>query len=770
MGNGVDLMLGLFKPRGSFLSRIIVAIVAIFVFSIILISIITYYYNTKINDKHTSDTYQNLLSQTDYNIETLYERVFQIGEQLLNDSEIIRGLYSNELNPVDSMKVESRIDEVVSANSYINSVYLYNGDTGRYIHTIHKDIDIPTIDKQVTELIDVRKSMKKMLFLPHLQSYVYDSKSYNNHILSLIFTYSGTKNAIFINLELRAVLDLFNKMGNSAYSNFMIVDKKGLNIINSKQPDLFMHDNSDQEFINKVIQSDGKSSHFIDTIDRKKYLITYVYNEKLEWYLINTTSYEYLSKDSFIFLRNIILISLIVLLVSIAATVLLINKIYMPFGKVVKMIKFSRPFDTSAEHYDDVEYVSDVFKGLIHKVTSLEDLAVKDRNKLKEGFLKELLNQEGSSDDYDIAANFHKLEIQLNTSNLRVFVLIMEGEYVNVSKQIDIRMSLVKNAVYELALRIFADNEGLEKIETGSHSMVLIMNSMEGSGLEDKLNSFLHQVEKIMSIQLKIGVGERVETAQGLWHSYETAKEALHYAFLNDNESVYDYDKIQSNVRSKFSYPVKLESTLLNHLKLNDCGSALEDIHDLFEEIKDCSIKDIQATLKQIGTVIDKEFNSIVDLSPMYKGYQHDSLANVISSFTKVDSLEQYYQELVHFIIQELKGNRFRDSKEIVKQACEYIQLHYRKGELSADSVATALNISIPYFSKLFNENMRVSFSTYVTNLRLAEAEGLLLNTTLRVKEVGEQIGFFNSTYFITVFKKKHGLSPNQYRQMKKAN
>ncbi|WP_169082357.1 AraC family transcriptional regulator [Paenibacillus sp. PL91] len=49
-------------------------------------------------------------------------------------------------------------------------------------------------------------------------------------------------------------------------------------------------------------------------------------------------------------------------------------------------------------------------------------------------------------------------------------------------------------------------------------------------------------------------------------------------------------------------------------------------------------------------------------------------------------------------------------------------------------------------------------------------AESLFLHTPLRIKEISENIGFLNSTYFITVFKKKYGVSPNQYRQMKRAN
>ncbi|MGG1633342.1 helix-turn-helix domain-containing protein [Paenibacillus sp. NRS-1760] len=768
-------MLKPLKTRGSFLSRIIVANVVIFVIAIITISILNYDNNTRIIDKHTSVMYKRLLSQTDYNIEALYERVFQIGEQLLNDSEVIKGLYSNKLSPLDSLKVQNRINDIVITNKSINSIYLYNGEKDRFIHTIRKNVTIQTIDKNAPSLIEVRKQMKKMIFLPHKQSYIYESKAYDNNLLSLIFTYSGSKNgyAIFINLELNAILELFNKMGNSVYSNFIIVDKNGLNIINGSKPELFLHDTSDQAYINKVIHADAKSANFIGSVDGVKSLVTYVYNDKLEWYLINTTSYEYLAKDNLAVLKNIIMISMIILIVSIAATVLLLNKIYTPFGKIVKMIKFNHPSYSEEESYDDVEYMSDVFKGLIQKVTTLEDSAVKDRNRLKAAFLRDMLNHEGRMDEGDIALNFSKLNIQLKPNDLRVLVLVIKEQQAIIAleqEQLENRMSFVVDAMYELALHVFADIAGLEKIVTGSHTLVFIINDYEENGIEAKMGEFLYQVEKLMSFQLKIGVGVRAGTIQGLPKSYESAKEALHYQFVASGESVYYYDEIQTKLSKQVQYPIKLEHVLMNHLKLNDSSGSRETIEAIFKEIKLYSIKEMYAILKQLGSSIDNEFRNMVNFAPLCTKYEKESLIGVIEGLNYIEKLHQFCLELVDYIIQDLKGNRYRDSKEVVKNACDYIQQNYRNGDLSADAVAATLNISVPYFSKLFNENMRMTFSSYVTSLRLSEAESLLLHTPLRIKEISEQIGFLNSTYFITVFKKKHGVSPNQYRLMKKAN
>ena len=763
------------KSRGSFLRRIIVANVVVFMFSIIMVSVINYYYNTRIIDKHTSETYQQLLEQTNYNIETLYERVFQIGEQLINDTEVIRGLYANELSPINSLKVAERIKDVVNVNPFINSVYLYNGDTGRFIHSISKDIDPRKIDKDAPSLIDVRKMMNKMIFLPHQQKFTYESKVYNNDLLSLIFLYSSESKkdyAIFINLKLDAIRDLFNKMGGSAYSNFIIVDKQGRTIINNKQPERFMQGSKEHSYISEVIQSGTRTNNFIGAVSGDKSLITSVYNEKLEWYLIHTTSYAYLSKDSLVVLKNIIIGSIIILFVSIAATVLILHKIYMPFGKFIKMIRFSHPYKAVAEHYDDVQYVSDVFKGLISQVTTLEDSAVKDRNKLKEGFLKDLLHHEGRIVQSEIESNFNRLGVRLKPAHFRVLVVVMEGDGETMVEEFDARRVLIKDAMYEIALRTFPVHQdiGLERIDLGHNAIVLITNADERVPMDELFIGFIYQVGKFLSIPVKLGVGIHVHTVQSLPRSFETAKEALTYRFVRKDASIYDYDEIQTRLRRPMMNSVKSEQTLMKSLKLNDREDAQREVDELFKEIRDYSMKEISRLCKQLGEKMEHEFKDIVDFSSLYANFQKDSLVDITTSFVYIEQLHAFYLELVDFIIRELKGNRYRDSNVIVKQACEFIQQHFRDGNLSADTVAASLQISVPYFSKLFNENTKMTFSAYVTNLRLNEAEERLLHTSLRIKEISKSIGFLNSTYFITVFKKKHGVSPNQFRQMKKAN
>ena len=60
---------------------------------------------------------------------------------------------------------------------------------------------------------------------------------------------------------------------------------------------------------------------------------------------------------------------------------------------------------------------------------------------------------------------------------------------------------------------------------------------------------------------------------------------------------------------------------------------------------------------------------------------------------------------------------------------------------------------------------MHKSFSDYLRDVRLEKAKELLVGGNASAKEVGEQVGFSNTTYFSTVFKRETGLSPDRYRK-----
>ena len=60
---------------------------------------------------------------------------------------------------------------------------------------------------------------------------------------------------------------------------------------------------------------------------------------------------------------------------------------------------------------------------------------------------------------------------------------------------------------------------------------------------------------------------------------------------------------------------------------------------------------------------------------------------------------------------------------------------------------------------------MGQNYSTYLTLLKMDWAKELLLTTDMSVAEISENLGFNEAGYFIKLFKKHEGITPNLYRK-----
>lgn len=98
-----------------------------------------------------------------------------------------------------------------------------------------------------------------------------------------------------------------------------------------------------------------------------------------------------------------------------------------------------------------------------------------------------------------------------------------------------------------------------------------------------------------------------------------------------------------------------------------------------------------------------------------------------------------------------------------IREALDYIARNYQ-APISLQEVADHLQISAGYLSRLFMSVMETSFTERLNQERVDRAKKLLLSTDIPVYTIGEMVGIPNATYFIRVFKKHEGITPNEYR------
>ena len=102
----------------------------------------------------------------------------------------------------------------------------------------------------------------------------------------------------------------------------------------------------------------------------------------------------------------------------------------------------------------------------------------------------------------------------------------------------------------------------------------------------------------------------------------------------------------------------------------------------------------------------------------------------------------------------------------LIRKALDYIELHYAE-KIGLKTLSDALYISPNYSSDLFRRHMKVKFSDFLIEYRLKKACILLKKPEYKVSEIAEMVGFRDSTYFSTVFKKTYNLTPLEYKNTK---
>jgi two-component system response regulator YesN len=93
----------------------------------------------------------------------------------------------------------------------------------------------------------------------------------------------------------------------------------------------------------------------------------------------------------------------------------------------------------------------------------------------------------------------------------------------------------------------------------------------------------------------------------------------------------------------------------------------------------------------------------------------------------------------------------------------DYVARHYQQS-LSVQEVAESLRISASYLSKLAKRYLQASFVDYLTEYRLERARDLLGTTSLMTYEIAEKVGYPDARYFSSIFKKRLGTTPSEYR------
>jgi AraC-like DNA-binding protein len=102
-------------------------------------------------------------------------------------------------------------------------------------------------------------------------------------------------------------------------------------------------------------------------------------------------------------------------------------------------------------------------------------------------------------------------------------------------------------------------------------------------------------------------------------------------------------------------------------------------------------------------------------------------------------------------------------AQTLLEEIRVFLQSHYQY-EITRDSVADQFGITPNHLSRLFQTHGRMTFSNYLTRVRIDRAKHLLRHYNLKLDDIAAHCGYHDTPYFWHVFKKMTKTTPMAYR------
>jgi AraC-like DNA-binding protein/mannose-6-phosphate isomerase-like protein (cupin superfamily) len=105
--------------------------------------------------------------------------------------------------------------------------------------------------------------------------------------------------------------------------------------------------------------------------------------------------------------------------------------------------------------------------------------------------------------------------------------------------------------------------------------------------------------------------------------------------------------------------------------------------------------------------------------------------------------------------------------EEIMSRSVQmYIDQHFKTATLS--EIAADMHLPVAHLSRFVRKMTGRTFKELLQERRFEVARSKLAETTLPISDIMAAVGYENSSYFFRRFRQKYGISPKEYRAMRK--
>lgn len=570
---------------------------------------------------------------------------------------------------------------------------------------------------------------------------------------------SGEKSDLIIAIDVKesAIHGIIRNMMPSQYEHTFIWDRVKNRIAGSDEKIVNMQEKEEDTSIAQVFTSAAESGSFSDTIHKTSHVISYQTLPSTGWKIYSVVPASSFYEQSLIVNKLILGICMLAVLIGIALSGIMAKASYSPLKRLVGTIQTlsGHPVDQEMNEY---RLIDTAFIQLNDKVTSLEETLQANSPIIKRNVILSILRNPFT--DAELPEELASLGISREFSHYSCLLLNSGEAFAPLSSgnmQVAInRMIHQLEAASRPKNRIIAEELPDKKI------VVILCTDEAPDAILDQLSQLvLSEGKRQFQLDFQLSHGSWVKRIADIHLSYNEAETLMKYAYFLPEISV-----------------LKERSLLEREDSIDEIPQAIllrfkEKLYARQSHEIAMAVEQLIATMREGRYPADYcHFilaNTVFVLSDYLKSirYKHPTQGHpdLYKQYIDIPNILYFRDWLLDSVSTFIATTEKRNSERALStldSTKQYIENHLSE-DLSLEMVASKVFISAKYLSKLFKEELGVTYTDYITSRRMERAKALIEKQNMTVEQIASSVGYGTAAYFIKKFKEMYGCTPGNY-------
>lgn len=206
--------------------------------------------------------------------------------------------------------------------------------------------------------------------------------------------------------------------------------------------------------------------------------------------------------------------------------------------------------------------------------------------------------------------------------------------------------------------------------------------------------------------------------------------------------------------------------TALEAGNLNQAKTVLGEFSGKIRSSDGFSLGDADRVIREIVVLLNDmalELGVPADRTPSSGGERELRSFGIETDFAMFDQFEQVLIRILEYYSEQIRQSLSGSRPFNVEDIKEYIDNHYYE-DIKISMFTEKYFLSREYLMKLFKQQFGYGIHEYVQKVRMDKAQQLLDDSSLKIQEISEMLGYKDKNYFSKAFRNYYSVSPSEYR------